>query len=74
MTRLIAYEDDRFWSAVRADPNFPKRLEPLFTAGVGDLLVSDQEALQILAWARQRPQWDPRHPPLEAHPLATARP
>lgn len=70
MTRLIAYEDERFWSAVRSDPSFPKRLEPFLLGVTDELAVSDQDALRIMAWARSRPEWDERRPPLEAHPLA----
>ena len=73
MTRLLAYEHPSFWSAVRKDPNFPKKLEPFLTGDVGELLVSDQEASYVMRWAESRPEWDPKNPPLEAEPLAKAR-
>lgn len=70
MTRLVAYEHPAFWSAVRKDPGFPKRIEPFFGGEVGDVLVSDQEAVYIMRWARSRREWDAANPPLEARPLA----
>lgn len=73
MTRLVAYEHDAFWTAVRADPSYPKSLEPIVSGGLGEVLVSDQEALRTMAWARSRREWDERSAPLEAAPLARAR-
>lgn len=70
MTRVVAYEDDRFWQAVRKDPQFPRRLEPFFGGEVGDILMSDQDAMSLIAWARNRPEWNVKNPPLVLEPLA----
>jgi hypothetical protein len=72
MTRVVAYEDDRFWTAVRKDPMFPRHLEPFLTGDVGEILMSDQDALSIMAWARTRPEWNRKTPPLVLEPLARA--
>ena len=70
MTRVVAYEDDAFWPAVRSDPQFPKRLEPFLTGDVGEVLMSDQDAQSVFAWAKTRPEWNSRTPPLVLEPLA----
>jgi hypothetical protein len=70
MTRVVAYEDDRFWQAVRQDPDFPRHLEPFFSGDVGEILMSDQDAVAVLAWAKSRPEWNPKTPPLVLEPLA----
>ena len=70
MTRVVAYEDDRFWTAVRQDPQFPRHLEPFLTGDVGEILMSDQDAMTIFAWAKRRPEWNPKTPPLVLEPLA----
>lgn len=70
MTRVVAYEDARFWQAVRQDPGFPRHLEPFLTGDVGEILMSDQDAVAIMAWARRRPEWNHKAPPLVLEPLA----
>lgn len=70
MTRVVAYEDERFWQAVRRDPSFPRRLEPFFSGDVGEILMSDQDAASVLAWARRLPEWNAKAPPIVLEPLA----
>lgn len=53
----------RWWDAVYAAPNRPRSLDPLLL-GEKQVLLSDQEAVILEAWAREVPGWNPIEPPI----------
>lgn len=57
----------RWWDAVYTAPNRPKSFDPLLL-GEKQVVLSDQEAVILEAWAKKVPGWNPVEPPIRFEP------